>query len=212
MNDTDAMIRRLASEAGTARGTSRIRFPMRILLSSVAALIVSLALILAWFADGTDIAAPLRSQAFWFKVSCMFVLAVGAGRLLYRAGSPGSGRHSGLALLPGIGLLLIGMALDRTAYPLLGRHVTSVPICVLAIVIAALPALVVLLRTLRHGVVTMPAAAGATAGLLAGALGGMAYAIACRNDGAAFVGLWYPTAIAVVCAIGALVGQRFLRW
>jgi hypothetical protein len=46
---------------------------------------------------------------------------------------------------------------------------------------------VLLLGVMSQGVVTRPAAAGAAAGLLAGALGAMAYAIACKNNGALFV-------------------------
>jgi hypothetical protein len=40
----------------------------------------------------------------------------------------------------------------------------------------------------------------------------MAYTLACRNDGTAFVAIWYAAACAIMAGIGALVGQRVLRW
>lgn len=79
------------------------------------------------------------------------------------------------------------MLLDRSGFPVLARDALSVPICYFAILGTSLPALVLLLWVMSQGVVTRPAAAGAAAGLLAGALGAMAYAIACKNNGALFV-------------------------
>jgi len=109
-------------------------------------------------------------------------------------------------------MLLFLAISDRSGFPLLGRDASSVPICFLAIVGASVPALFILLWVIRRAVVTRPVLAGAAAGLLAGALGAVAYAIACKNDGAAFVLIWYGLAIGTVSFLGALVGQRYLRW
>ena len=69
-----------------------------------------------------------------------------------------------------------------------------------------------MLGAMRRGIPTRPAFAGAAAGLLAGALGGAAYAIVCKNDGALFVAVWYTTAIIVVAGLGALIGRKALAW
>jgi hypothetical protein len=40
----------------------------------------------------------------------------------------------------------------------------------------------------------------------------LAYTLACKNDGAAFVAIWYGVACVIMAAIGAVVGHRVLRW
>ncbi len=69
-----------------------------------------------------------------------------------------------------------------------------------------------ILIAMRSGTPTRLAGAGAVAGLLAGAIGALAYTVACLNDGATFVALWYSAAIAVVTIGGALIGPRVLAW
>ena len=48
--------------------------------------------------------------------------------------------------------------------------------------------------------------------MLSAAVGALAYTLACRNDGTAFVAIWYALACAIMAAIGAIVGRRVLRW
>ena len=59
---------------------------------------------------------------------------------------------------------------------------------------------------------TRPALAGAAAGLLSGALGAVAYALHCPESGLAFVAVWYVLGLAMVGAVGALLGSRLFRW
>jgi hypothetical protein len=87
-----------------------------------------------------------------------------------------------------------------------------VPSCVLTIVAVSLPALLLLFVVVRTGASTQPVLAGTVTGLLAGALGALAYTIGCRNDGGLFVMIWYPLAIAIVAGIGAASGRRALAW
>jgi len=76
----------------------------------------------------------------------------------------------------------------------------------MTILAASLPPLVVLLCVMRAGAPTRPALAGAIAGMLSGALGAGAYALACKNDAGLFVALWYPLAILALAALGAALG------
>jgi hypothetical protein len=55
-------------------------------------------------------------------------------------------------------------------------------------------------------------ASGAAAGLLSGAVAATVYALACSESSAAFILVWYSAGIALVTAIGALLGPKFLRW
>jgi hypothetical protein len=65
---------------------------------------------------------------------------------------------------------------------------------------------------MRKGAPTQPPLAGAVIGTLSASLGAMAYTLACKNDGAAFVAIWYGVACAIMSAIGAVAGNRILRW
>jgi hypothetical protein len=48
--------------------------------------------------------------------------------------------------------------------------------------------------------------------MLSASVGAMAYTVACKNDGTAFVATWYTAAWVIMAAIGAGVGYRVLRW
>lgn len=213
MSDTAEIIRRLAAEAGQGGREPDARvFGRRLLRGTAGAFLLGLALICAVFAGSFDPVQVLGSYPFHFKIATMALLAAGAFLALRQQGIPGSDARLIWAVLPGPLALLLLAVFDRSGFPLLGRDAASVPICFFAILGAALPALLILVWIMRGGVVTRPGAAGACAGLLAGALGAAAYAIACRNDGAAFVFLWYGLAIVTMAAAGALAGRRFLRW
>lgn len=214
MSETSAMIRRLAAEAGQPAGPAlSVRgFAWALAVAAIGALAIGILLICVAFAGTFDAARVVRSYPFHFKIVTMALLALGGFLALRHQGVPGSDRRASLAILPGIAVLALLALCDRSGFPVLGRDALSVPICYLAVSGASLPALAALFAVLRRGVVTRPMAAGAAAGLLAGALGAMAYAIACKNNGALFVFIWYGLAIASVTALGAALGRRFLRW
>jgi hypothetical protein len=48
--------------------------------------------------------------------------------------------------------------------------------------------------------------------MLSASVGALVYTLACKNDGTAFVAIWYGVACAIMAAIGAVVGHRALRW
>jgi hypothetical protein len=79
-------------------------------------------------------------------------------------------------------------------------------------VLLSLPALALILGVLRTGAPTRPSVTGTAAGVMSGALGAAAYAVACKNDGGLFVAIWYSTAIVIVGALGAVIGRRVLSW
>lgn len=214
MSNTIDVIKCLAREAGERGGASQtVRdFSWTLFIGTVGAFSLALLLICIAFAGSFDPATVLRSYPFHFKIGTMALLAAGAFLGLRQHGIPGTSRWAALAALPGPIALFLLAVFDRSGFPLLGRDVASVPICFLAILGASLPALLILLWVMRRAVVTRPGGAGAATGLLAGALGAAAYAIACKNDGALFVFIWYGLSIAVICAMGALIGRRYLHW
>jgi hypothetical protein len=84
--------------------------------------------------------------------------------------------------------------------------------CPFNIALLAVPALLVGLWALRGGAPTRPGWAGAGAGLLAGALAALVYALHCPEMAAPFLAVWYVVGIAIPAALGALLGARWLRW
>ena len=46
----------------------------------------------------------------------------------------------------------------------------------------------------------------------AGAAGAFVYCFHCTEEAAPFIAVWYTLGIAVVTAIGALLGRSLLRW
>ena len=85
-------------------------------------------------------------------------------------------------------------------------------LCLASITLLSVAPLVALLVALRAGAPRSPAMAGAAAGLLAGGLGAVLYAIHCPDDSPLFVALWYVPAVALVVLAGAAAGSRVLRW
>ncbi|QFR33787.1 NrsF family protein [Ancylobacter sp. TS-1] len=209
---TDDLVRRLAQEAGRS-GARPLSSTLVIAAVAVAAVPVSLAVVLTLLGARTDLPAILGSWIFLFKVAAMLLLA-GGGLLLVRAATiPGSVPKPALALAPALLFLVASALADRSGLPLAGaRPPFSVFVCVGSIVMASLPALALVLVGMRRGIPTRLRRAGFFAGLLAGAVGALAYTVACVNDGAAFVALWYLVAVVLVAGLGAAAGPRALAW
>ncbi|KAF1016957.1 MAG: Anti-sigma-F factor NrsF [Stenotrophomonas maltophilia] len=206
--DTAALIARLSAAPGLGDAPVRRRRWLALPLGALAALAVVLLLAGA----RADLAAVLGTPLFAFKVASMLLLVLAAGVLALRAGQPGRALRPLRWLWPLLLLVLGGLWLDGSGYPLLGASRASVARCVGVIVLAALPVLAAALWWLRAAVPTRPALAGALAGMLAGGVAALAYTVACLNDGAAFVALWYHVAALIVAGIGALLGRLLLRW
>lgn len=179
----------------------------------MASLVIAIVLCVARFGASIDLRHDLTNPWFGVKICAMVSLAVGAATALNRLAIPGSGPVQLRIFLPSLAILALAALLDPSHLPLGGRGPISVPTCVGAIVNLALPALVLLIYMLhRTTAVTRARRAGGVAGLLAGAIGGMTYAFACRNDGGVFIAVWYGTAVSIVALLGALVGRRALSW
>lgn len=209
---TRELVHRLACEAGTEPRVRGMPFGRAVIVGAVLSLLAAVFVVATVFGVRGDLPSRPASSIFQFKVLAMGLLA-GAGVLaVLAAGRPGSRLRLWAVLAPGVLLLLVGAWADRSGFPVTGARTVSIPVCLVAIIVAALPGLAILLAVLRRGIPTRPSAAGASAGLLAGGLGAMAYTLACVNDGASFVAVWYSAAILVTTLLGALLGRRLLAW
>ncbi|MDE1146327.1 MAG: NrsF family protein [Azospirillaceae bacterium] len=209
---TETLIQQMSAQAGGRAGLRMEVFPRVLALVVLLALACAIAVVLVLENVRPDIAVAATQAPFLFKLAGTGVLALAGAWLVSRAVAPGRGGAPVALLLPGLAILAFRAATDRSGLSWLGLHRYSAPICMGIIIAASLPALAALILLLRQGAPTRPVRTAALAGALAGALGAMAYALACENDAGSFVLLWYGAAIAIVAAVGALAGRVALRW
>jgi hypothetical protein len=210
---TDTWVDLLARNAGPApRAVAARRFGPAALVGLLCSALLAVALI-----------GPLPAAAFeagypWPKLVYTGALALAAGWLAARAARPAAKMApAGLAVL-GVVVTMAALALaalfTRTApgarmEALLGHSWRACPFAVLGL---SLPALGLSLWAMRGLAPTRLRLAGFAAGLLAGAVGAFGYALACPESSVAFVAVWYTLGIVGVGLVGAVLGQRLLRW
>jgi hypothetical protein len=84
--------------------------------------------------------------------------------------------------------------------------------CLLSVPIIAIVPFAISIWAVRRGAPTDLARTGAVAGLVAGGVSAMAYALHCTDDSLPFVAVWYGGTIALCTLAGAALGPRLLRW
>jgi len=84
--------------------------------------------------------------------------------------------------------------------------------CLLSIPIIAIVPFAVTIFAVRRAAPTNLVRAGAVAGLIAGGVSAMAYALHCTDDSLPFVAVWYGGTIVLCTLAGAALGPRILRW
>jgi len=89
---------------------------------------------------------------------------------------------------------------------------TEWAMCAFCIPLFAIFPFAALIWALRRGAPTNLKRTGALAGLVAGALGAVAYAFHCPDDSIPFIALWYGAMVGLCALMGALLGPRLLRW
>lgn len=84
--------------------------------------------------------------------------------------------------------------------------------CVLSIPIIAIVPFAAAIWAVRKGAPTNLVRAGALAGLIAGGVSAIGYALHCTDDSLPFIAVWYGGTIVLCTLAGALLGPRLLRW
>jgi hypothetical protein len=209
---TDELIGLLAQGAGAA---PRGLVGRRIGAALVFGLLAGVGIAFAWldFIPAATYAFP----APWFKLAYAAALAAATLWLTARLARPGARTDaaSAAAALVVLAAAMVGLvAWQATPAELrlkgfLGHSWWECPWFVLTL---SLPALAALLWAMRGLAPTRPRAAGFAAGLLAGAIGAGAYALACTELAMSFVAVWYTLGILMVGLLGALLWPRLLRW
>jgi hypothetical protein len=164
-----------------------------------------------------DLVQALSSTVFWMKLAFAGALALFAGLATDRLGRPGmrvAGVWAGLVapvvlLWLAAAAALVGADPAQRADLVFGSSWRS---CPFNIALISLPLFAAMLWFVKGMAPTEPALAGASAGLLSGALATLIYALHCPESSVTFVGIWYVLGIAIATLAGAALGPKLLRW
>jgi hypothetical protein len=164
-----------------------------------------------------DLVQAAGELMFWLKPGFMAALALAGLLAAERLARPGMrlGPVRAALALPVLGLwliaagVLVNAAPEQRAELIFGETWKS---CPFNIALISLPLFGAMLWAMKGLAPTRPALAGASAGLLSGALGALVYALHCPESAAPFIALWYGLGIAIPTLGGALLGPRLLRW
>ena len=150
-----------------------------------------------------------------FTVAAALALAAGSFRTALNVSRPEAEPSRQWLAVPaailiiGIGLELMRMPVGTWPARLIGDNPFACFACVLLL---SLPILAGALLALRQGAPTRPRTSGAMAGLLAGGVTAALYTLHCPEDSLLFVTAWHVPAILLVALLGAVLGERVLRW
>lgn len=164
-----------------------------------------------------DIGEAVRLPMFWLKLGFPLCIAGAALFAATRLGRPGVplGRVPAALVAPVIVVWLMaayalsGAPSGERLAMLLGKTWTM---CPLLIALLSVPVFGGTFWAMRGLAPTRPALAGASAGLLAGALATAVYALHCPEMAAPFLATWYLLGMSIPTVAGALLGSRLLRW
>lgn len=210
---TDNLIRALAADCKPAGPAPALALA----LAALAGLAVSVVLFAVWVGLRPNLGAAMLSLPFMLKPLEMGLLVIAAAAMVLRLVKPGQSARAALLVAAAVPAIMVAalavelMMVSRSEWliRLAGVHWY---ICVMNMVLLALPMLAAILFGLRYGAPTRPALAGAAAGLLSGALSATLYISHCPDDSPIFVAAWFTLAIVIATAIGAMLGSRILRW
>ena len=212
--NTEQLIESLSADV---QRVPRHALARRIGFGIIGGALVALIVVVSVLGVRPDLRIAMHGFAFWMKWTYTISLGIGAVYAVSRLGRPLSGSLRGLWLFAVPVLVLAGIGigeLSRTPSQhwfemWLGKSWMVCPWLVLAI---SVPIFAGLLWSFRKLAPTRLRAAGAAAGLAAGAWAATIYCVHCPEVSAIFVLTWYSLGIALASAAGAWLGPRLLRW
>jgi hypothetical protein len=212
--NTEQLIDSLAQTVQpVSRRAMRWRLASGILLGSA----VTLLLIAAPIGFRDDLDEAMLSFSFWMKWAYTGSLATCAIAATVQIARPDAPPLSWIwvAAVPVAGLSVVSgleLANSPASHWLEMWLGGSWDVCSVLIFLLSLPIFAGLLWSFRRFAPTRLRAAGATAGLTAGAWAATLYCLHCPEVSAIFVLTWYTLGIALAALLGALLGPRLLRW
>ena len=211
---TDDFITMLASGA---MPVDRHALAKRFCIAVLAGLATSTVLVMLILGVRSDLSTVAATPIFWAKIAFPLCLMLGALSVVMRLARPGVTPGGGKLLIfaavaavwMGAIYVFMGTAPDARVSVILGK---TWRVCALNIALLSIPGFIAVFWALRGLAPTRLRLAGACGGLLAGAMATLAYCLHCPEMDVPFWGVWYLLGMLVPTVIGALLGQRWLRW
>jgi hypothetical protein len=186
-------------------------------IAVAAGAVIALGFMLVGLGVRADLATTRAFVYLLLKVSFAIAVVGVAMRYLTRLARPGAARgisplsialpFGAIALL---GLISLGVApSSHWNRMILGDEWLE---CLLSIPIIAIVPFAVTIFSVRKAAPTNLVRTGAFAGLIAGGVSAMAYALHCTDDSLPFVAVWYGGTMVLCTLAGAALGPRLLRW
>jgi len=181
------------------------------------AAVVALGIMLAALGLRADLTTTRATIFMLLKIAFALAVIGVAMRYLLRLARPGAERGMSpltivvpFAAIALLGAISLGFApsshWDRM---ILGDEWLE---CLLSIPIIAIVPFAVVIFAVRRAAPTNLVRTGAVAGLVAGGVSAVVYALHCTDDSLPFVAIWYGATIVLCTLAGAALGPRLLRW
>jgi hypothetical protein len=212
--NTEQLIQSLSADVPTV---PRRALRRRIGFGILGGAIVTFALVVSVLGINPHLHAAMHGFSFWMKWTYTGSLGMGAVFAVTRLARPTPVSLRGLWLLLVPVLLLAGIGIGELASTPSRDWLAmwlggSWKVCPWLVLTLSMPIFVGLLWSFRRLAPTRLRAAGAAAGLAAGAWAAMIYCIHCPEVSALFVLTWYSLGIVLAAGLGALLGPRLMRW
>jgi hypothetical protein len=212
--DTEQLIQSLSRDVPRVRPHA---VGWRLAVGILAGAVVTAALMAGGLGINPQLHAALHGFSFWMKWTYTVSLGIAAITATARLARPTGRSLRPLWMLAAPVLLLIGIGIGELARTpardwlamWLGE---SWKICPWLVLTLSVPIFIGLLWSFRKLAPTRLRAAGATAGLAAGAWAATIYCLHCPEVSAIFVLTWYTLGILLAAGLGAVVGPRLMRW
>jgi hypothetical protein len=212
--NTEQLIQALSENVPSV---SRRALGRRIGFGMIGGAIVTMGLVASVLGVRPDLDHAMHGFSFWMKWIYSASLGIGAVFAVARLARPTPTSLRGLWLLAIPVLLLAGVGIGELASTpsrdwlamWLGQ---SWKVCPWLVLTLAMPIFVGLLWSFRRLAPTRLRAAGAAAGLAAGAWAATIYCLHCPEVSAIFVLTWYSLGIVLAAGVGALLGPKLMRW
>lgn len=212
---TDDLVLLLArGEGPVPRHVAARRYAAAIVVGAVAAGALMLGLLVV----RPDLGEAVRLPMFWAKIAFVASLAAASLRAVARLSQPGARIDARLAValaVPVLAMWALAAVVLARAEPAARMDLVlgeTWAVCPFLIAMLSAPMFAATLWAMRELAPTRLPLAGAAAGLLSGAVGGLVYCLHCPEMAAPFIGTWYLLGMLIPAAVGALVGRRALRW
>jgi hypothetical protein len=211
---TEELIRALARDV---KPVPRGAIERRIAVGMAAGAVITVLLIAALLGFRADLDLAVRGFPFWMKWSYTISLGIGAAFMTTSLARPDTTSLRWLWPLSVPILLLAGIGVAEMVHAPAGTLLAmwlgqSWDRCPWLVLLLSLPIFAGLLWSFRRFAPTRLRAAGAAAGLAAGAWAATLYCLHCPEVSAIFVLTWYSLGIALATGLGVLLGPRVLRW